>query len=262
MVEGQGVEKGQIFFVQETPFSSALKICYEIGVMEAREWTYCIDADVILRKGALNCLLAHAEKYPKSYCVFNGQNYDKFLNKIRSVGNRLYKTRCLSNLIQRIPQDKYCIRPEASAIRGVRTIGLKSATAPILMGLHDFEQYNEHIFRKCFVHAYKHKDDVRKVLGYWRRKAVSDQDFFTAQVGYAAGLQYEGDISPDSDASYYRDAWNYSNLPEKKPLVNGLVTSECVEEMLKVKVNSPLWKLMCLNRHFRSGIKRRLGKLV
>lgn len=255
-IESQGVNCRQIFVVQESPLSEALKTCYTIGIREAREWTYCVDADVILRKKAISELIRYAEKCSKSIFVVHGQNHDKFLNKVRCVGNRLYRTESLPQLIQRIPTNDLCIRPEANAVKSMRNIGLDWVIAPILVGLHDYWQYNEHIFRKCFVHAHKHKREVTVILDYWKKMTVLDEDFLIACRAHSAGLKFKNKINADANARYYRDAWDEANLTEKNPLEYGEISDFLVEDILKNKSGIFLWKVDNIIKYICRLIRR------
>jgi len=53
----QGVSADNLSVVNEAPFSAALKKSFELGMERGLKWTLCIDADVLLRPGAVETML-------------------------------------------------------------------------------------------------------------------------------------------------------------------------------------------------------------
>ena len=119
-----------------------------------------------------------------------------------------------------IPKEGTDLRPETYALEQMRELGSPWMQIPIVLGLHDYEQYYRDIFRKSFVQAHKHTDLIPLFVKYWRRMAVKDSDYQVALWGLAAGIAQVDNVRIDmrqtsSDAAecLSRHGW------EEKPCI-------------------------------------------
>src|SRR4051812_46673936 len=71
-VVAQGIDRDAIVLIKQSPFSLALRSGLEAGIAAGRPWTFCIDADVILREGAVASMLAHARRQPETVSMVQG----------------------------------------------------------------------------------------------------------------------------------------------------------------------------------------------
>jgi len=194
-VKQQGVPSENIHIIQEKPFSKAMRVGYQIGLDNDLTWTYCLDADVLLKEGALSELLKVAETQPDNVFGMSGKVLDKLFGTERSVGNHLYRTSSLSLMIQNIEDyENETIRPESHAKDQLKRNGLKWAKLNLYIGVHDFDQYYSDIARKAFVHAHKHVEELSEIVQFWRNKAKIDPDFEAALMGLANGLLHFDDV--------------------------------------------------------------------
>ncbi len=99
----QGVFPENLCIVREVPFSAALKKAYELGIERGLKWTLCIDADVLLRPGAVEKMIALAENQDKKVCEIEGFVLDKFAGGPRTGGIHLYRTSLLLKALEHIP---------------------------------------------------------------------------------------------------------------------------------------------------------------
>src|SRR5690625_2539618 len=106
----QGVKEENLFVIHETPFSTALKYSFEIGIREDLPWTFCIDADVLLRPNSINTMIGHAESQKENVSEIQGLVLDKFFGGPRPAGNHLYRTNVLSKALNKIPSEGVNIR--------------------------------------------------------------------------------------------------------------------------------------------------------
>ena len=211
LVLAQGVPEEAVFVINETPFSTALRIGLEIGVSQNRTWTYCIDADVLLRRGSILRILQAAVKEPQNVFEIQGFVLDKFVGGARMAGNHLYRTSLLPKALSILRNASTQLRPEASLIRSMEICGHPWRPVHLLIGLHDFEQSHEDIFRKCFVHAHKHLSHHSLFLSYWRASSITDPDFLVALDGFFSGLVYDDTITIDKNMPSISLAYNRSS---------------------------------------------------
>jgi hypothetical protein len=220
-VVAQGVDRDAIVVVRKSPFSLALRTGLEAGIAAGRPWTFCIDADVILRPGAVAAVLAHARRQPETVAVVQALLLDKLTLTIRCVGIHFYRTTLLPKALALIPSEGDAIRPENTTIKALAAGGNPMAVVPYVAGIHDFGQYNRDIYRKCFVHAHKHLDRIPELVPYWRAHGESDPDFRVALEGAAAGLREAGTVYIDTRFKPVAEGFAASGIIEREAMVPG-----------------------------------------
>lgn len=203
LIMDQGVDEAAIFVVNEAPFSKALKVGFEIGLLEGRPWLYCVDADVLSRPFSVIKMLRHGDVQPLNVCEIQGFMLDKFFGGARTGGVHLYRVSLLDKAIKRIPSENTVIRPETCALRAMQRDGFPWKTVQENIGLHDFEQSYEDIFRKSFVHAHKHLSYTDSLIPYWRSQSNLDLDYVYALSGFGAGIQHFEEVAIDVRAEYF-----------------------------------------------------------
>lgn len=218
LILDQGVGDEALITVNETPFSRALLRGCEIGMDAGKRWTFFVDADLLLRPGSIRRMVEIAEKQPPNVCEVQGYVLDKLFGGARMGGVHVYRTALLSKFIKSIPQEGSDIRPESRALQTMADLGFPWRLIPELVGLHDFEQSYEDIFRKSFVLAHKQIHLVSLFANFWRERSNEDPDYRVALAGFAAGLTHQGEVRIDKTAAYYRQGLNYLELEEKKDL--------------------------------------------
>jgi hypothetical protein len=204
LILDQGVPSDSVFVIKESPFSKAMRVGSEIGISQAKPWTLCIDADVLLAPNSIEDLIVLANKQPKNVCEIQAYVLDKFFGGARQGGGHLYRTDLLDKVISSIPEEGIDIRPEKYALNVMKKNGYPWVSVPIVVGLHDFEQSYEDIFRKCFVHAHKHLQYFNLFIPFWRQQAHKDLDYKIALSGFAAGVEHTGEVRIDDRAEYFK----------------------------------------------------------
>ncbi len=215
MIRAQGVPADHIVLLHEAPFSLAVRKTFEIGLSHGRKWTLCNDADVLLRPGSIEAMVDAAEAQPANVCEVQGWILDKFFGGPRKGGVHLYRTALLQQALACIPEEGTDVRPEHHTLNAMKVQGYPWVNVHVLVGLHDYEQYNVDIFRKCFVQAHKHSHYTQLFLGVWREGASQDHDFDVALKGYAGGIAYCGTVLIDRRQTAYRIAYDSYGIGEK-----------------------------------------------
>ena len=236
----QGVDAAQLVTIREAPFSRAMRAGYQAGVDAGRPWTLTIDADVLLRPGAVAALLAQAARQPARVFEIQGFVLDKLFVTLREAGNHLFRTALLPQLIDCIPEEGTSLRPESTAMRPESTAmqrmaarGYDWVNVPYVVGLHDFEQSNQDIFRKSFTHAQKHLHLLPELLPKLRRRVAGDGDFAVMIEGLAEGLRAESEVRIDIRHRPFAERFAALAIPEKPPLPEGDPPPGAVEQILR-----------------------------
>lgn len=204
LILDQGVPEEAVFVINEAPFSKAMKVGFEIGIAEKRPWTYCVDADLMLRPKSILNMIQHADRQPSNVCEIQGFILDKFFGGARMGGVHVYRTSLLDRVINLIPPEGKDIRPETHALNSMRAVGYPWITVKELVGVHDFEQSYEDIFRKCYVQAHKHLGHTEQLVPFWRSKSESDMDYQIALAGFSEGIKHFGEVRIDKRAEYFK----------------------------------------------------------
>ena len=96
----------------------------------------------------------------------------------------------------------------------------------MVVGIHDYEQFYEDIFRKAALHAKKHIEHGPAMLTYWSSN-LGDQDFKTAIEGFVFGLTKPNFVFADKQIDH-----NYEFL-EKKRLRTAKFDYDLVEQLIQ-----------------------------
>ena len=229
----QQVPEENIVAVSNAPFSATLADSYRAGIERGLPWTLCIDADVLVGPGVVWQLLEAAAKADDAVCELQGLVLDKFFGVRRPAGNHLYRTSLLSKALALIPPEGKDIRPEHHTLNKMMGAGHPWVETPLVVGLHDFEQYYRDIFRKCYVHACKFDTLMHLLVEYWRRMARQDDDYRVALGGLAAGISDSGHVRVDVRRDFGFSKWAPpQERAEKRALEPGQITAEEIERTL------------------------------
>jgi hypothetical protein len=249
----QGLPADAVFVVNEAPFSKAMRESFSIGIKEGRPWTFCVDADVLLRPQSILNMLKIAVQQKTNVCEIQGYVLDKFFGGTRQAGNHLYRTSLLNKMIEAIPDEGVNIRPETYALNVMKNIGHPWIKVNTLIGLHDFEQSHEDIFRKSFIQAHKHLEHFRLIVPYWRECAKKDDDYLSALSGLAAGVEHIDSVRIDINAEYYLTSMS-SRIGNqlKDPIQSGEWDLNRVENIINQ------WREPILySKYYRSGMVKK-----
>lgn len=228
-----GPESVQV--VSERPFELALRKSYETGIDQDRKWTMTLDADVLLREGAVRRLVAEAEAMPADFVQVEGLVFDKISGSFREAGQRVYRTALLPLALEQIPAAGAEIRPEYATLLKLGALGHRSRRVAIVMGVHDHEQYFRDLYRKAFIHATKHDFLLTKMVRRCRKLMADDADFRVVLRGLGDGLLHTGPIHIDT-ASFPADlsgVLGEMGVLEKGGLDGDAITSATIEHWLE-----------------------------
>jgi hypothetical protein len=214
----QGIEKQNIFFVREVPFSAAMKKSFNLGISAGLPWTFCVDADVLLRPGSIDHMVEIASGLDDKVCEIQGMMLDKFFAGPRPGGIHLYRTLLLPEVLKRVPGEGTDIRPEFHTLKRMQAEGFPYAKVPYIVGIHDFEQYNFDIYRKCYVHGLKHIKHAEMLVSIWKDLSVTDDDFKVALKAFSDSIRHTEPAFINSKQDIYNRLFRESGFREKDEL--------------------------------------------
>jgi hypothetical protein len=239
LVLAQGVPEHDVTVISDSPFARTLRKGLEAGLERALDWTLCVDADVLMRPGAIDGLFRIATAQPAAVCEVQGLVLDKMFGGPRAAGNHMYRTRHIPLVLDVVSDDSLHIRPETQALMEMAERGHPWLQVDYVVGLHDFEQWHRDIFRKCFIYAHKHLEYAHVFLPLWRQGPPTDADYRSAVSGFVAGLAYEGAVVVDAGLAA---AGGTAPHPEKDALSPREYTLEVVADRIMTWAE-PTWYL-------------------
>ncbi|MBW1860500.1 MAG: hypothetical protein JRI70_10675 [Deltaproteobacteria bacterium] len=215
------------------PFSEALRQSYLIGIDRGRKWTLCIDADVLLAKGAIRKLVAIAHKTHDKLFDVNVRLLDKFFGLPRFVGVKLYRTDYLGEALELVPMAGDQKKPETHTIKQMRKKGFRSVFVKLTAGTHDYFQYVRDIYRKGYTHGLKHIQFIELLVGHWQEKATIDADFRVLLFGFQQARTHPERLQVDirEVPAGLEPFLEHNDIEEKPPLELSGETSTSIFEL-------------------------------
>ena len=232
LITQQGVSDKNIWLIHESPFTAALKKSFEIGIEKGKKWTFCVDADVLLRPNAIEKIIELAEKQPRKVCQVQGYMMDKFFGGVRRGGVHLYRTEHLPKILEIISSEEQDIRPESHALRQMKKKGYPFKVVPYIVGTHDDEQYNFDIYRKAFVQAEKHLSRAELLIIHWKEMAQKDHDFKVALKGFSDSITNSEPVSINNKLPLFKKMFEATGIPEKGQLNPEDYSLQMIEEKI------------------------------
>ncbi|WP_420457973.1 hypothetical protein [Neolewinella sp.] len=221
--------------VEERPFAKAIDKTFRLAAASGCEWTFCIDADVFVHAEGMRQLYEIAAKVPDNVWFVQGLTVDKFIPIIRTAGTGIYRSKVAGMATIGIPEDGTALRPEDVTRRSMLTRGYQMYRTPIVVGLHDFEQYYHDIARKTFLHYHKHHTVRPEMQGYWRSQQAQDADFRAALLGAELGESFADNLLIDREFKRQEIAAGLERigLAPKEPLAPGAIDADYVTHFLE-----------------------------
>ena len=241
LILAQGIAPANVVIVHEAPFSAAMRKSFEIGIERGLPWTFCVDADVLLRPGSVETMVSLAEEQAENVCEIQGYILDKFFGGPRHGGVHLYRTALLPKVIDCIPAEGVNVRPERHTLYAMKAQGHPWVSVPYLVGLHDFEQYYRDIFRKCFVQAHKHLYRAELLITFWRDLAMQEMDYAVALQGFARGVTHYDAVLIDVNVAAYQETFAELGIQEKEELAQDAHSLDSIEKICKNWVEPELY---------------------
>lgn len=220
--------------VQESPFSVAVRRTFEAGLDLGSEWTVAVDADVLLRPGAVTSLIELARSAPPEVFEVQVELLDKGFAVSRTCGFKAFRTRLLGQALDFVDDGAGLPRPETHVAHRMRDLGRPFVKHPVTLGLHDFEQDYRDLFRKGALHARKHENRMSYARRMWDRLGREDPDYRALSIGAEHGVAVPTRIVADARAvpSEVDELLAAEGLEPKPDLFGDGVSASDVEQTL------------------------------
>jgi hypothetical protein len=241
LITDQGIKKSQIKIIREVPFSASLRKSFKLGIESGFKWTYCIDADVLMRENSIGKMVEYAEKQGQSVCEIQGFVFDKYFGGLRKAGNHLYRSSLLNKALECIPEEGEDIRPERYTLQKLSEKGYQWKAVPNIVGIHDDEQYNKDVYRKAFVHGVKHVDRLPLFVSLWKDRLSTDPDFEVALAALADSIKTNEQLFINSEQDIYSNMFKKSGFKEKNEMSIDEISLEKVEKKIGEWVSPQLY---------------------
>jgi hypothetical protein len=183
------VDSRCIVKIEEKPFYKSMLKSFEIANSKKAKYLIAVDADVFLRNGIIHELISIFEGLPNEYCEIQGKIFDKFFGGERSGGIHMYNMSHYHELIRLTGVTCNNIRPERDLLLCMRKNGFPTKNLDLTVGLHDYNQSYKDIYRKCFVHSFKHLHLSEYLIPFWKKMALKDEDYVVALKGFSDGIK-------------------------------------------------------------------------
>lgn len=232
----------EVQVIEERPFSAAVRRGFEIGVDRGRSWTWCVDADVLVRRDALRDLVDAAEAAPSSTFCIEGRIADTLMGMYRPAGNHLYRTELLPVALDRVEITNAVIRPERHVKDQMSEIGHGLVWADLDIGLHDAEQYFADILRTALVYCDKFSREVAEYAAeYWKQS--SQDDLRVAWIAHTIRPIYQREMRIDRSAfpRSIDTLLTLAGMAERAPLDPTTFDVDRVSELLDAFEPAPEW---------------------
>ena len=125
-------------FSSKTPFHTKLNQMYDYCFNEKDKY------DLIIKSDADELVFSEIFKLIKeayNYDLVLGQFFDKFMNKWRGSGPKIYNIKIIEYFKENNIKAKNILKPESNIFRIIKENGLKTKCFDIKTSLHEYEQY-------------------------------------------------------------------------------------------------------------------------
>ena len=239
--------------VNTAPFSRCLAESFKLGIVQGREWTLCIDADVLVTAVGIYELQATAELLPAHVFEIQGMIQDRFFGICRPAGNHLYRTSYLGQAMKFIPVEGTSLRPESSTINRMSELGFVDVQLPTITGIHDFEQNYHDIYRKCFLQGKKHDYLKDYLLPRWQAEAnEGNTESVIAHAAMTAGLRFAGEVMVDR--RFQEEQVGHAMAELGVDTRSALEIDNITEEWVEAQIQLARGKLDAAAMHEQAGI--------
>ncbi len=199
-------------------FSRTLRQCFKRAAEIDAEWTFTMDADVLVVPGSGRILQGIVARLPRSVGHAEFAVFDRVSMQVRHAGVRLYRRDIVARIAEHNdwPSDAV-LRPETHLVESLA--GLRTAFVPAVIGIHDFEQYLSDLFRTAALLARKKTKHLPRLMRLW---SATPQDPESMMLIAGAELGASGEapsgLTAESTETFALAALERLGLSEREPL--------------------------------------------
>ena len=168
LVKNQLQRNDLIIKCSYVPFSKTLEKAYEIAYEEKYSWTLMIDSDVLINSMSIENIIYYGDKY--NSLVIQGYVLDFLYGGPRSGGLHLYSYEAIDKIYSLKPNTYNKERPETFCKNLICPDGYRFRSIPLILGIHDYFQFENDYYRKILFFYTKNKDIIDLLSNYWKSK--------------------------------------------------------------------------------------------
>jgi hypothetical protein len=229
-------QKNIVLLNNKVSFQEKLKESFQTAIDRKSVWMLRIDADVLVKKGAIDEILKFAaESAPNTFEVHT-KMLDKFSGGVRPGGAKLYRSSLLQKAIDLIPAKEVSYRPETFVLKEMEKLGYPWIQTEVVVGLHDYEQFYKDIHRHTITNTIRGAEFIDFWKRYWKNHEEEDFDFKLALFASSEAEKYKNSNVLDVNSYYEKDLAEFlqkNNVKEKIPLDMKALNQSSISEIVE-----------------------------
>jgi hypothetical protein len=197
-----------VHIVAEKPFAKAHERSIEIALEAQAEWSIFIDADVLLRAGAIVSILDQLKQCAGvPFYMMNFQVLDRGFAGTSYQGVHGYRTQLFSKAQQFSDLAHTDQRPETRLCKEMAKLGYPTVLSKTVVGLHDYEQFYRDLYRKMYVRGIKYNKRADFMYRTLEARYKTHNDYKVMIWGLVHGLLAygAGERYAPLDSTYYEE---------------------------------------------------------
>lgn len=221
--------------VNRTPQAEAVRESFTVGIESGAEWFAILDADVLIRPGALGALTERAREARPTTSTVQGLIVDKLFAQLRAGCPRLHRVDIAAMALEGADELLYSARPDTALVSRMSDLGYPAIVhRDIVAGLHAYEQAYEDLYRVGTNHAMKSAGKLDFADEMWSVVGETDPDYQVLAAGARAARRE--DLELRLDASLFvgcsNDVLQALDLREKSGLADGAIDGAWVDRVI------------------------------
>ncbi|MBC8465155.1 MAG: glycosyltransferase family 2 protein [Parcubacteria group bacterium] len=162
-----------------TPFTQTLRVGYKKALEHGKEYTFFIDADMIVLPGTLETMISFMDRFPQKTFFMNPLAYEYTTGTITPNGPHLYRTELLKEALTCIPSPGESKRPETFVTKCMYEKGYENIHVEYPCALHEFEQDTQEYCARV-IQKYLKSTPIRRreMQAYIQKKKKEGNDDF------------------------------------------------------------------------------------
>ncbi len=191
--------------VCERPFARALEVGIDAVIRSGKRWAVLMDADVLLRTGALAMIHDELTAETRGFYMLNFLVLDRGFGGPAYAGVHAYDASLFPRTAQYMPLAYKDQRPETRLCKEMAADGFPTLLSTTVVGTHDHEQYLRDLYRKMFVRATKYQTQIPFMAETFRAGYSTDDECKVMLWGLMDGLVHyhtRAGVAPLDTAAY------------------------------------------------------------
>lgn len=147
----------QVEIINEIPFTSCLKKCYQLGKESGKKFMITVDGDVLILPSIIN-VFGKKINSKDNFIEYRAKGICGLMLRTKNIGPRLYNLKYIDYFLKELHTINPIIkRPEATIVLNIKNkFKVNKNISNETICLHDFGQWHKDIYRKGSFFKIKH----------------------------------------------------------------------------------------------------------